>query len=348
MIEEQIKKITNLSFQAKNTKDEQEKDSLDNEVKDIIVGLKKQAIDSFKDESDIKRFLDNIINFNNYSFNNLCLIWLQNSDAKYVASSRAFSKMGFKVKEDQKYHAIKILRPSFLNFVKIKIDDDKYDYKPLYMLNEEERKKYHDNEDDTITFYKQKLTHFSTGYVYDASQTDMPLDIIEEKLNPILEDPRADGLTDIFVKSIYKDGFKVKYESIKTGAKGYCDFDNRTLVIQQGLNNLMRLKVLVHEYAHALAHQHLKNNNKEYKEHREQYETEAESVAYVVSKHLGLDTGEYSQMYLYSWSKNRDFKEIDDSFNTIVEYSKKIIKNFDEVYQKELNSLDKEMGSVAI
>ena len=39
MIEEQIKKITNLSFQAKNTKDEQEKDSLDNEVKDIIVGL---------------------------------------------------------------------------------------------------------------------------------------------------------------------------------------------------------------------------------------------------------------------------------------------------------------------
>ena len=50
----------------------------------------------------------------------------------------------------------------------------------------------------------------------------------------------------------------------------------------------MRLKVIIHEYAHSLAHKHLKDNNKEYKEHRNQYETEAESIAYVVSKYLGL------------------------------------------------------------
>ena len=46
-------------------------------------------------------------------------------------------------------------------------------------------------------------------------------------------------------------------------------------------------------------------------------------------------------MYLYSWSLNRDFKEIDDSFSTIINYSKKIIDNFEKMLAKE-KTLDKE------
>ena len=75
----------------------------------------------------------------------------------------------------------------------------------------------------------------------------------------------------------------------------------------------------------------------EYQQHREKYETEAEAIAYVVSKYLGLDTSNYSQTYLYSWSKNKDFKEIDDSFSTIVNYSRKIINNYNKIVEKELN-----------
>ena len=48
----------------------------------------------------------------------------------------------------------------------------------------------------------------------------------------------------------------------------------------------MRLKVVIHEYAHSLAHKHLLNNHQDYQEHRNKYETEAESIAYVVSKYL--------------------------------------------------------------
>ena len=70
MLEEQLKKINELSFQANKTKDEKEKEQLENDVKSIIFDLKKQAIESFKSESDIKKFLDNIIKFNNYSYNN--------------------------------------------------------------------------------------------------------------------------------------------------------------------------------------------------------------------------------------------------------------------------------------
>lgn len=242
--------------------------------------------------------------------------------------------MGYKINKDET--GMKILIPSFLRFAKVNKEDGTFDIKPLYMLTEEELKKYKDKTDESVSFYKEKVTNFGVGTVFDASQTDMPLDAIEEELNPVLEDPKADAVADTFIKAIYKDGFKVKYEEIKDGAKGYCDFDTNTIVIRKGLSNLMRLKVIVHEYAHGLAYQHLKDNNKEYRDHRNQYETEAESIAYVVSKYLGLDTKDYSQMYLYSWSKEKDFKEIEDSFNTIVNYSKKIISNYNKMYDEHL------------
>ncbi|MDD4795852.1 MAG: hypothetical protein PHG03_04790 [Bacilli bacterium] len=108
----------------------------------------------------------------------------------------------------------------------------------------------------------------------------------------------------------------------------------------------MRLKVIVHEYAHMIAHQHLKNNNKEYHEYRNKYESEAEGIAYIVCKYLGLDTRDYTMMYLYSWSKNKDFKELDDSLNTIVNYSKKIINNFEKMNKK--ISIDEPLYTVRI
>lgn len=327
-------------------KDAKEKDKLDNEVKTILTDLKKQAIASFKDESDIKRFLDNIINFNNYSFNNQCLIWLQNPNAKYVASFKTFSDMGYYPQKDET--SMKILVPSFLTFVKVIDKDGSFEIKPLFTLTKEERKRYHDKNDDSIVYHDKKVTNFRLGSVFDASQTNMPLDIIEEQLNPVLEDPSADGVADTFIKAIYKDNFKVKYEDLKDGSKGYCDMKNNTIVIKKGLSNLMRLKVIVHEYAHGLAHQHLKNNNKEYQEHRNQYETEAEAIAYVVSKYLGLDTKDYSQMYLYSWSKEKDFQEIEDSFNTIVNYSKKIISNYNKMYEENLGLWAEEFKSLKI
>lgn len=337
MLEEQLKKINELSFQANKTKDEKEKEQLENDVKSIIFDLKKQAIESFKSESDIKKFLDNIIKFNNYSYNNQCLIWMQNPDANYVAPLRTFNKMGYRINSGEQ--GIKILVPTFYTIVKIKTDvDGKYEYKPLFALTEDELKKYKDKSDDSITYHSEKLSNFKVGSVFDASQTNMPLDEINEKLNPVLEDDRAEGIEDIFIKSIYRDGFKVKYEDkIESGAKGYCDFKNSTIVVHKGLSNLMRLKVVIHEYAHSLAHKHLLNNHQDYQEHRNKYETEAESIAYVVSKYLGMDTSQYSNMYLYSWSKDKDFKEIDDSLNTIVNYSKMIINNYEKILSKTQN-----------
>lgn len=287
-----------------------------------------------------------MVNFNNYSLNNQYLIWLQKPDSKYVTSFNAFSKMGYYINKGEK--GIKILFPVFLKFIKVNTNDSQFKIKPIYLLTEEELKKLKDKEDNSVTFYKEKATYFKVGNVFDVSQTTMPFEEIDSSLNPILEDSQADGITDVFIKAIYKDGIKVKYEDIDSGAKGYCDFDNKTIVVKKNLSDLMRLKVIIHEYAHSLAHTHLKDNNKEYQEHREQYESEAEAIAYVVSKYLGLDTKNYSMTYLYSWSKNKDFKELDDSFETINRFSKKIIKNYEEIYDKELDLTDNNMNFVEI
>lgn len=343
---DKIKSISDLSFKAKNEKDSNIKENLEKDIKNILTDLKKQAISRFSSESDLKKFLDNMVNFNNYSLNNQYLIWLQKPDSKYVTSFNAFSKMGYYINKGEK--GIKILFPVFLKFIKVDTNDSQFKIKPIYLLTEEELKKLKDKEDNSVTFYKEKATYFKVGNVFDVSQTTMPFEEIDSSLNHILEDSRADGITDIFIKAIYKDGIKVKYEDINSGAKGYCDFDNKTIVVKKNLSDLMRLKVIIHEYAHSLAHTHLKDNNKEYQEHREQYESEAEAIAYVVSKYLGLDTKNYSMTYLYSWSKNKDFKELDDSFETINRFSKKIIKNYEEIYDKKLDLTDNNMNFVEI
>lgn len=311
--------------------------------------MKKEAISKFENESDIKKFLDNLVKFNKYSFNNQVLIWMQKPDAEYVASYKDYSKMGYYPNKDT---GIKVFIPNFINLVKIKINDNlnnQYEIKPYYLLNDAEKKKYKDKSDESITFYKQKLTGFSLGNVFDIKDTNMPYEEINKEMNPILEDKKADEIMNCFIKTIYNDGFKVKFvDELSNNAKGYCDHANHEIVVKKGLGSLMELKVLIHEYAHCLAHKHLENNNREYEEHRNQYETEAESIAYVVSKYLGMSTSGYSLNYLYSWSKERDFKEVDESLNTIVNYSKKIIKNFEKFFDREFGLYAEELNSVSI
>lgn len=61
--------------------------------------------------------------------------------------------MGYKINKGAK--GIKIFFPNFYNLAKIKIDDTKYEIKPYYLLTEDEKKRYRDKGDDSISFYKQ-------------------------------------------------------------------------------------------------------------------------------------------------------------------------------------------------
>lgn len=334
MVEDKLKQIADLSYKYHNSQD---KSKLDDELKKILDSLKKSAISKFESESDIKKFLDNIIKFNNYSYNNQMLIWVQRPDADYVASFRTIKKLGYHLNKDSK--GIKVFIPNFMTYVKIKKGENVYDIKPLFTLTPDERKKYKDKLDEDITFHQQRLIGFSMGNVFSLKDTNMPVDIIEKELNPSFDDKNVDDLIDSFIKTIYKDNFKVEFtEMHNTTAKGYCDYQNKKIIVRKGMSSLMQMKVLIHEYAHALAHKHLESNHIEYEKNRNKYETEAESIAYVVSKYLNFDTSDYTLNYLYAWSKEKDFSEIDDSLDAIVKYSKRIIDNFSIFYEKELQN----------
>ena len=293
------------------------------------------------DESDIKKFLDNIHAFNQYSYNNQMLIFLQNSDASYVTSLKNYNKMGYHVNKDEV--GIKILIPCFYTTIKVFNDDGSYTIKSLKQLSDNERKKYYDKNDSSVVFNREKLSYFKVGNVYDISQTNMPIDSINKELNPVLEDQNAGEFINDFIKAIYRDGFKVKYDDISNGAKGYCDHKDKIIVLKNGLGNMMKLKVLIHEYAHALAHKHLEYNHQEYADHRNKYEVEAETIAYVVNRYFGLNTADYSLNYIYSWSKEKDIKEVDDSLQIIVNSSKRIINNFEKMQKKSLDELSNEI-----
>jgi len=61
-----------------------------------------------------------------------------------------------------------------------------------------------------------------------------------------------------------------------------------------------------------------------------------------------MNPSDYSLSYLYAWSKEKDFKEIDDSLNTIVNYSKRIINNFEKFYDREFGLYAEDKESVSI
>lgn len=56
---------------------------------------------------------------------------------------------------------------------------------------------------------------------------------------------------------------------------------------------------------------------------------EAESIAYIVCNHFGLDTSEYSFTYIASWCESKDMKALRASMDTIRKTSAEIIGNIE-------------------
>lgn len=299
------------------------KEELENKIMEITSELKENAIKLFQNPSHIKSFLDNIGRFNNYSYLNTLLIYFQKSDATFVAPFKTYKDLGYSVKNNP--DSIKIVIPRFNTIVKDNRDNTLKFYNTL---TAEELKMYKDKNNNDIVYHSKKLSYFSIGTVFDISDSTMPYDEIKEKIHPTINNDNAKQYIKILENLIKENGFNLRYVN-KCKADGYCDFKNKEIVIVDTQTDLVKFKVLLHEFAHSLAHTNLENNYSEYKNDRSRYEVEAESIAYVVSNYLNLQVPEFSEVYLYSWSKNKDFKELDSSLETIVKFSSNIIERID-------------------
>jgi Zn-dependent peptidase ImmA (M78 family) len=137
----------------------------------------------------------------------------------------------------------------------------------------------------------------------------------------------------------------VGFETIKTGAKGYHHMTENRIAINEGMSELQNLKTLIHEIAHARLHVidaelPLKGQNLPDRRTRE---VEAESIAYTVCQHYGLDTADYSFGYVAGWSGGKQLDTLKSSLDTIRKEADAIIKEIDKQFAE--LSQDKEQAA---
>ena len=98
------------------------------------------------------------------------------------------------------------------------------------------------------------------------------------------------------------------------------------------MSQLQTLKTAIHEIAHAKLHDIDLNAPKEERENlpdQRTREVQAESVAYTVCQHYGLDTSDYSFGYVAGWSTGREMEELKSSLETIRSTAADIINGID-------------------
>ena len=246
-------------------------------------------------DEDWLKFLCFQAQFYNYSFGNAMLIFSQNPNATYVKGYKAWNKLGRYVKKGSK--GLAILAPCI---------------RKVEVFKEPENKNlYHDEEAEKEV--KKVLSGFRIAYVYDIADTDG-----DDSMLPVLVTGLAgNGEQE---KEIYERLFAViskehcVHEVSGTASKGSFNLETKVISIREDLEYLQKIKTLLHEYAHLLDFQMHPEDDIS----RNRRELIAESVAFIVSLRLGLDTSRYSMSYIKSWLKDKEeLKIIADSVQKI-------------------------------
>ena len=177
--------------------------------------------------------------------------------------------------------------------------------------------------------------------VFDVSQTEgkeLP-DIAVDALTGDVEQ-----YSDFFAALEKTSPVPIGFEKIEGGAHGYYHLENKRIAIDEGMSQLQTLKTAIHEIAHAKLHDIDLNAPKDEQPRvdRRTREVEAESVAYTVCQHYGLDTSDYSFGYVAGWSSGRELAELKSSLETIRSAAAEIINSIDANIAELQKAQDKE------
>lgn len=152
------------------------------------------------------------------------------------------------------------------------------------------------------------------------------------KLNPVL-DTHIEDAKELNVEEILKslklvserDGVPVNESNVTetTGAKGYYSRTENKIELDSSLSPTEKVAVCVHEVAHSRMHQNGANMPRRLKE------VQAETVAYIVNKSLGIDTETSSFNYIANWMGSRKMSEIKQSLDLINSEANKLYKDIE-------------------
>ena len=290
-----------------------------------------QGITELFDSERYREYLRVMSKFHNYSFNNTLLIAMQKPDASLVAGFSAWkNNFGRNVIKGQK--GIKIIAPSPY---KVKQEMKKIDPHTQQPIIGKDGKPVTEEKEITIPAYK-------VVSVFDVSQTEgreLP-DIVVNELTGDVERYR-----DFFAALEKTSPVPIGFEQIPGSSHGYYHLEDKRIAIDEGMSEIQTLKTAIHEIAHAKLHDidlNAPENEQQPRIDRRTREVEAESVAYTVCQHYGLDTSDYSFGYVAGWSSGRELSELKSSLETIRSAAAEIINSIDETLAELSKAQDKE------
>lgn len=132
----------------------------------------------------------------------------------------------------------------------------------------------------------------------------------------------------------------MEFEALNDGIKGRCNYEEKRISINEGMDELQNIKTAIHEIAHATLHDIDKDAPE--RPDRRTREVQAESVAYAVCQHYGLDTSDYSFGYIAGWSSGKELAELKGSLETIRSTAAKLIATIDGHFAEIQQAQDKE------
>ena len=187
-----------------------------------------------------------------------------------------------------------------------------------------------DRDGNTVTEQKEiQVPAFKIVSVFDVSQTE------GEPLPPLgVEELTGDveRYQDFFKALEQTSPVPMAFEDIPGGSHGYYHLTEKRIAIQENMSELQTLKTAIHEIAHAKLHAIDPDAPAAEQQNRPDSRTrevQAESVAYAVCQHYGLDTSDYSFGYVAGWSSGRELSELKASLETIRKAANELISDID-------------------
>ena len=288
-------------------------------VQELTNKLEQGLQDLFNSDS-YRNYLSTMSKFHNYSFNNTLLIAMQKPDATLVAGYKAWQK-NFERHVNKGEKAIRILAPAPY---KIKEERDKIDPVTQELLLDKDGNPQKEEVEITIPAFRAVS-------VFDLSQTDgKPIPELTAK--ELLSD--VEGYQDMIRAVEAISPVPIELEEIAGDSKGYYDREAKRIAVQENMSESQTLKTMIHEVAHSKLHSKEVEQDEQMKKDRNTKEVEAESIAYTVCQHFGVDTSDYSFGYIAGWSSGRDTKELRASMDTIRRTASELITGIEEQLQE--------------
>ena len=252
-----------------------------------------QGVSDIFQSGQYAAYLTAMSKFHHYSFGNTMLIFMQCPNATNVAGYHDWRRnFGRQVKRGER--GITILAPC------------------PYRRKEEVEEAASDGSPATSVQWVQRMG-FRTVTVFDVSQTEgKPLPELVKKLTGDVAQYESMIAA---LRSI--SPYPISIESFPGGAYGCCDFVEQRILVQPDMSQTQTIKTMIHEVSHAKLH--APEKTEELPQHKQRFvrEMEAESVAYVVCRHFGIDTSDYSFGYVAGWSRGRELSQLRESLDLI-------------------------------